>query len=84
LVNWKITFIIFGIPIYLLILTISIFSMVNLTNVSDAINSTIIPERVQNVIHYSFDIGIFLGLIVGFLSIALLYGLDMEESLEIS
>jgi hypothetical protein len=56
--------------------------MVNLTNVSDAINSTIIPERVQNVIHYSFDIGIFLGLIVGFLSIALLYGLDMEESLD--
>ncbi|MGI0050464.1 MAG: hypothetical protein ACRD8K_01890, partial [Nitrososphaeraceae archaeon] len=70
MVNWKITFIIFGIPMSLLLLTISIFSMVNLTNVSDAINSTIIPERVQNVIHYSFDIGIFLGLIFGFLSIA--------------
>ena len=49
--DWKYTSIIFGVPISLLILTISIFFMVNLTNVSDAINSTIIPERVQNVIY---------------------------------
>jgi hypothetical protein len=88
LVNWKITFIIFGIPMSLLILTISIFSMVNLTNVSDAINSTIIPERVQNVIHYSFDIGIFLGLIFGFLSIAFAiwfgYGGKLRDFLTVS
>jgi hypothetical protein len=72
----------------LLILTISIFSMVNLTNVSDAINSTIIPERVQNVIHYSFDIGIFLGLIFGFLSIAFAiwfgYGGKLRDFLTVS
>ena len=72
----------------LLILTISIFSMVNLTNVRDAINSTIISERVQNVIHYSFDIGIFLGLIFGFLSIAFAiwfgYGGKLRDFLTVS
>jgi hypothetical protein len=84
----KYTLIIFGVPISLLILTISIFFMVNLTNVSDAINSTIIPERVQNVIHYSFDIGIFLGLTFGLFSIAFAiwfgYGGKLRDFLTVS
>ena len=88
MVNWKITFIIFGIPISLLILTISIFLMVNLTNVSDVINSTVIPENVHNVIHYSFDIGIFLGLTFGLLSIAFAiwfgYGGKLRDFLTVS
>jgi hypothetical protein len=43
--------------------------MVNLTNVSDVINSTTIPENTQ-IIHYSFDIGIFLGLIFGLITVS--------------
>ena len=62
--------------------------MVNLTNVSDIINSTVIPERVQNVIHYSFDIGIFLGVIFGLLSIAFAiwfgYGGKLRDFLTVS
>jgi len=64
------------------------FFMVNLTNVSDVINSTVIPERVQNVIHYSFDIGIFLGVIFGLLSIAFAiwfgYGGKLRDFLTVS
>ena len=65
MVNWKITFVIFGIPISLLILTLSIFFMINLTNVTDVLNSTTIPENIHNITHFSFDIGIFLGLVFG-------------------
>ena len=84
MVNWKITFVIFGIPLSLLILSISIFPMVNLTNVSDVINSTTIPEYTQNIIHYSFDTGIFFGLVTVAFAIWFGFGDRLTDFLEVS
>ena len=58
--------------------------MVNLTNVSDVINSTTIPEYTQNIIHYSFDTGIFFGLVTVAFAIWFGFGDRLTDFLEVS
>jgi len=86
IINWKHTFVIFGVPISLLILVISIFSMINLTNVSDVINSTVTPERLPQI-HFDFapfDWAIFFGLLSIAFAIWFGFGDKLRDFLDVS
>jgi hypothetical protein len=86
IIYWKHTLVIFGIPISLLILLISIFPMINLTNISDVINSTVTPERIPQIHNdfAPFDWAIFFGLLLIAFAIWFGFGDKLRDFLEAS